>query len=149
MLWETSKPSRQRNNNLKNKEKWMTMSMSLELNRKLYMQKWSANNGWSQWKLATSISNYVSNGPPIYPKPQNKKLLLQKFLSNTRICPDLLDYILWTTNITLVWQKVLIKMSKSLKEVKRSKFNLELANKHCFLSTTIHVGPSSSMKGKF
>jgi hypothetical protein len=38
-------------------------------------------------------------------------------------------------------------MSKILQEVKSSKSNLELANKHCFIFATIHVGPSSSMSG--
>ncbi len=38
-------------------------------------------------------------------------------------------------------------MSKTLQEVKSSKSNLELANKHYLIFVTIHVGPSSSMSG--
>jgi hypothetical protein len=38
-------------------------------------------------------------------------------------------------------------MSKTLQEVKSSKSNLELANKHCFLFATIYVGLFSSMSG--
>ncbi len=38
-------------------------------------------------------------------------------------------------------------MSKTLQEVKSSKSNLELTNKHCFISTIIDVGPSFAMSG--
>jgi hypothetical protein len=38
-------------------------------------------------------------------------------------------------------------MSKILHEVKSSKSNLELANKHCLIFATIQIGPSSSMSG--
>ncbi len=38
-------------------------------------------------------------------------------------------------------------MSKTLHEVKSFKSNLELVNKHCFIFTTIHASPSSSMSG--
>jgi len=38
-------------------------------------------------------------------------------------------------------------MSKTLLEVKSSKSNLELANKHCLIYIIIRVGPSSSMNG--
>jgi hypothetical protein len=38
-------------------------------------------------------------------------------------------------------------MNKTLQDVKSSKSNLELVNKHCFISTIICVGPSFSMSG--
>jgi hypothetical protein len=38
-------------------------------------------------------------------------------------------------------------MSKILQEVKSYESNLELANKHCLIFATIHVGPSSSTNG--
>ncbi len=38
-------------------------------------------------------------------------------------------------------------MNKTLREVKSSKSNLELINKHCLIYSIIHVGPSSSMSG--
>jgi hypothetical protein len=38
-------------------------------------------------------------------------------------------------------------MNKTLQEVRSSKSNLELGNKHCLSFAIIHVGPSSSMIG--
>jgi len=38
-------------------------------------------------------------------------------------------------------------MSKTLQKVKSYKSNLELTNKHCVISTIIHVDPSFAMSG--
>jgi hypothetical protein len=38
-------------------------------------------------------------------------------------------------------------MSKTLQKVKSSKSNLELTNKHCLISSIIHVGPSFATSG--
>lgn len=94
--------------------------------------------------LATSISNYIFATLIICPRPQNKKLVLQRVLSNPKIQPNLLDYILPTT-IAIAQQEVLVRINKSIKEVRRSNSNVELASKHCLISASINVGPSSSM----
>jgi hypothetical protein len=47
---------------------------------------------WSQRKLATNFIDYVSNALLICPKPQSKKLVLQKF-STSKIRPNLTNYI--------------------------------------------------------
>jgi hypothetical protein len=62
------------------------------------------------------------------------------------ICPNLLDYII-PAKIALAQQEVIVGMNKTLHEIKSSKSNLELANKHCFIFATIHASPFFSMSG--
>jgi hypothetical protein len=100
----------------------------------------------SQQILAISLANYVSNGLLVYLGPQIKKLVLQNFLSTEKIRPNLPYYIV-PTKKSLAQQNVITGMSKTLQKVKNYKSNLELANKHCLISATIHEGPSSSMSG--
>jgi hypothetical protein len=48
----------------------------------------------SQKRLATNLIDYVLNALLIYPRPQNRKLLLQKFISTLKNCPNLPNYII-------------------------------------------------------
>jgi hypothetical protein len=95
-------------------------------------------------KLAASISNYIFATLIICPGPQSKKLVLQRVLSNPKIQPNLLNHIL-PTKIAIAQQEVLVGINKSIKEVRRSNSNVELASKHCLISASINVGPSSSV----
>ncbi len=70
--------------------------------------------------------------------------MLQKVFSNPKIQPNLLDYIL-PTKITIAQQEVLVRINKSIKEVRRSNSNVKLASKHCLIYASINVGPSSFM----
>lgn len=97
-----------------------------------------------QPRLIKSISNYIFAALIVYHGPQSKKLMLQRVLSNPKIQPNLPDYIL-PAQIVITQQEVLAGVNKSIKEVIRSNSNVKLANKHCFISASIEVGPSSSM----
>ncbi len=72
--------------------------------------------------------------------PQNKKLVLQKVLSNPKIqFSFLIPNYTFPSKIVIVQQKVLAKVNKSIKEVKIFDFNVELTNKYYFISISINA----------
>ncbi len=101
-------------------------------------------DSWDQLRLTKSISNYIFAALIVCHGPQSKKLMFQRVLSNPKIQPNLPNYIL-PAKIAITQQKVLARVNKSIKEVISSNSNVKLANKHCFISASIEVGPSSSM----
>jgi hypothetical protein len=86
------------------------------------------------------VVDYISLALVVCQAPQNKKLVLQKVLSNPKIhFLILIPNYIFSSKIVIVQQKVLARVNKSIKEVKRFNFNVELTNKYYLIFTSINA----------
>ncbi len=79
------------------------------------------------------------------PSPKNRKLIIKRFLSSPKIRDDTLEYVL-PTKLAIAQQEVLVRMHRSLQEIKLASSSAKLASKHYILEVIVNVRPTSSLR---
>ncbi len=96
---------------------------------------------WDQFRVTSTNVESIQMGLQTYPRPKNKKLVMERVLSSNILAPSMLESFL-PPKVVVTAQELVAWMRTSLVETKQTNSNVKLIAKHCIVTTIVSAGPS-------